>query len=210
MQINSISTKTLSFFIADYPKIDPNIVYPAKDLIYSGHVVSKNTGGIINDAEDVYGEPIDVEIEEINWREIKRDYNIINDNLHLYAKTKHAYVFVSGEEKFEIDAKKMQSEYIKRTVKTKLTYHLDCVYGNYLNQKVLDGLRSSYERERNITLKEGDLLCLSQAQVDYIQKEVPQAELMRYYDASNGGNLFVYYGKPKWRVINERIQIFYE
>lgn len=210
MRVNQVSTRTLSFFVAGYPDIDPNIVYPAKDLVCSGHVVSKNVGGVINEAEGTYGEPVEVEIEEIDWKEIKRDYNIIGNRLRLYGKTQYAYVFSNGEEKFEIATQKMMTEYIKKTVEMRLTYRLDCVYGNYLNLKVLEGLRKSYEKERNITLEEGDLLCLSPTQMDYLQKEIPHADLIRYYNADNGGNMFVYYGEPKWKIVNERIQIFYE
>lgn len=203
---NYISLKALNIFLIDFPDADPNILYDMKEMKESGYVFAEKENDKIIEAVESFGEPLEVEIKNYDYKKLRANYDVVGD-LWLYSIANGVYAFEHDEGIIELTEDIVKKEYTTTKKQSKIAFKSECIVGDFSDSETLEYLKDSFNGERKTDFKNGKLLRLSIEQVCELEKLMPNKKLLARYDCENGGNLFVLWDEPHWQIVNDKICI---
>lgn len=198
---------SITFYIADFPTVDPNVPHRLSELREDFMVEGRDTNSYVQDeAVSVFGEKVNVIYSTYDFEKISLDYGL-NSDIKIHSKVDNAVLLTDGNKIISIDKAKLKTNYIKDIIKEKVVYRLEPIKKDVVNSQLYKYLCDSFRSERYAEFKEGNLLRLSVPQVLEIQEMFPDDNFEYRYDSKDGGNIFVKWEDPMW-VIYETSRSF--
>ena len=169
----------ISLFVADYPKIDPNITNSRQSLIDTGHLIMLTDSQYHNDARDIFGINTFVSQLQYDMQRIQKDYGM--KNIPIYHRQVDEYiVFKNATENVRLRQDRAAKYIVGARVERSVVHHIKiarwCDQGD-----MLQFLAGSILAERQLQMQVGGTYLLSEEQLKTICKMTHSDKPLNYY-----------------------------
>ncbi len=201
---------SITFYMIDFPNLDPNVPQAEQDIIADGNVIAKsyydNFKVVVDEARDIFGEYYIVKTKDYDYDLIREEFEL-EGKIRKNGKATVGTSFTDGKTSVLIPNHVLKEDYMKDVEEKKCIYHQKILIENVVHPELFQELAEDFAEARNIFFQEGDILQLSLAQIRNIQKYVPEVDFLKHYNSENGGNIFVQWGNPSWHYVDKKTTV---
>lgn len=197
---------------ADFPRIDPNVVYTLEELQEMGLSVLSSAWYYCDRTDEVrdnFGEKISVAIDGIDYDKIRRDYNACAE-VHLVLSTPAVFTFSDGDKNYYIDRTTVLAKYTTQHIEERIVYRLSILSKNNYDEDLYKYLVENFSTERKLSFEESNIIGLSENQFSTLVNYIGDVDFQKEWNDEDGGNLFVAWYNPDFQKVKSNDIQYYE
>ncbi len=197
---------------ADFPRIDPNVVYTLEELQDMGLSVLSPAWHYCNrndEVRDNFGEKISVAIDGIDYDKIRRDYNACAE-VTLILSTPAVFTFSDGDKNYYIDRTTVLAKYTTQHIEERIVYRLSVLSKNNYDEDLYKYLVENFSTERKLSFEESNIIGLSENQFSVLTNYIGDVDFQKEWNDEDGGNLFVAWYNPDFQKVKSNDIPYYE
>ena len=176
---------TISFRIADYPDIDPNISYTKSYLERNGYTLvpiyynNPQYNIIYSDVAKKYGIPITVVDFRYNLARIRKDYECVG-NVCYRGENENYAIFTDDKKTFTIPIAEAQNIYATEDIRDYYVLREREITSRPVKRDIVSYLEESFKRLKNINANNYSYMFLSSTQITVLEHHDVSLELSHY------------------------------